>query len=191
MNRFIFNIIISLCLSFVSSCHSQSGKYKNYKTDLNEIMESHSYEKQKIKVIINKSAYKLTLMIDSMIIKEYPVVFGGNPIDDKRMEGDNCTPEGNFKMISKYAHEKWSKFIWINYPTEQSWIKHNTAKKNGEIPECAKIGGQIGIHGVPKGTDIMIDFKINWTLGCISMKNKDIHEIFPYINQTTGIIIHK
>jgi len=188
---FDFKILIIICIASISSCYSQNNRYINYKTDLNDIIELNNYNKEKISVLVDKSDYKLTLLLDTLIIKEYPVVFGGNPIDDKNMQGDECTPEGNFKMISKYPHKKWSKFIWIDYPNNQSWIKHNTAKNNGEIPKDAKIGGQIGIHGVPKGTDSMIDFKINWTLGCISMKNKDVNEIYPYINKTTKILIRK
>jgi len=55
----------------------------------------------------------------------------------------------------------------------------------------AHIGGEIGIHGVPHGMDFIIDMKYNWTLGCISMKNKDIDEIYPYITKATIIEIRK
>ena len=107
------------------------------------------------------------------------------------MLGDRCTPEGLFYMVSKYPHESWSKFIWINYPNEDSWEKHNQAKHEGIIPENAKIGGEIGIHGVPKGMSRLIDLRLNWTLGCISMKNNDVNEIYPYLSETTEIVIRK
>ena len=107
------------------------------------------------------------------------------------MQGDQCTPEGIFKVLSKYPHKSWSKFIWIDYPNAESWRKHNRAKQKGEIPKDAKIGGEIGIHGVPNGTDFLIDLKRNWTLGCIAMKNKDVNELYPYVKKNTLVTIQK
>ncbi|MBT3756536.1 MAG: L,D-transpeptidase, partial [Candidatus Cloacimonetes bacterium] len=50
-------------------------------------------------------------------------------------------------------------------------------------------GGEIGIHGVPAGYDNMIDEKYNWTLGCISLKNVDVNEIYKLIKVGTRIEI--
>ena len=176
---------------FITSCNAQNNKYRNYKSELSEIIKSYKTDDSKISVTIDKSDHKLSIKTDTMILKEYPVVFGENPVDDKLRQGDKCTPEGTFKMISKYPHKKWSKFIWINYPNDESWEKHNSAKRDGKIPGNSQIGGEIGIHGVPKGMDYLIDLKFNWTLGCISMKNKDVDEIFPYISESTVIEIKK
>ena len=33
-------------------------------------------------------------MVDSLDFNQYPIVPGGNPVDDKRMQGDQCAPEG-------------------------------------------------------------------------------------------------
>jgi murein L,D-transpeptidase YafK len=181
----------SIFLSILLSCNAQEKKQENDKLTLSEILENNDFSKKKLYVLIDKSDYKLYICIDSLIIKEYPVVFGKNTTCDKLMEGDHCTPEGKFTMISKYPHKSWSKFIWLNYPNEESWKKHTEAKKTGKIPANAKIGGEIGIHGVPDGMDFMIDAKYNWTLGCISMKNKDINELYPYITKTTIIEIRK
>jgi murein L,D-transpeptidase YafK len=145
----------------------------------------------KIKVIIDKSDYTLQVFTADTLVKTYPVVFGGNPVDDKLREGDQCTPEGTFHIFSKYPHKSWTKFIWIDYPTADSKKKHNQAKADGKIPKNARIGGEIGIHGVPNGNDFAIDKKINWTLGCISLKNADVDEIYPYFNKKTEIIIQK
>ena len=148
-------------------------------------------DKSKISVLIDKSDFRLYVRYNEIVLKEYPVVFGKNTTDDKLMQGDNCTPEGKFNIISKYPHKEWSKFIWINYPNDKSWKKHNAAKKEGRIPRNAQIGGEVGIHGVPKGMDFLIDAKFNWTLGCISLKNKDVDEIYPFITKNTLIEIRK
>lgn len=145
----------------------------------------------KISILIVKSDYQLHVYSADTIVKTYPVVLGGNPSDDKLRQGDQCTPEGTFKMRSKYPHKSWSKFIWINYPTQDSWRKHKQAKADGIISKDAKIGGEIGIHGVPKNTDYMIEKGMNWTLGCISLTNADINELYPFITDKTIITIQK
>ncbi|HHB52069.1 MAG TPA: hypothetical protein ENK75_03350, partial [Saprospiraceae bacterium] len=165
----------------------QPVSYKNKDIPLSNLLKKGT----SISIRIDKSDYQLHIYTSDTLVKSYPIVLGGNPIDDKLREGDQCTPEGNFKMRSKYPHKSWSKFIWINYPTADSWKKHNKAKKEGRIPKNASIGGQIGIHGVPQGTDYMINAGVNWTLGCISLTRKDINEIYPFVTRQTPINIQK
>lgn len=86
-------------------------------------------------------------------------------------------------------YKAWSKFICLDYPNKESFKKHQLAKLKNIIPKNAKIGGEVGIHGVPEGMDELIDKKINWTWGCISMKTKDINEIYPHIFIGMKIII--
>jgi len=183
-----------LCLViqiFILSCSGHAHDYKNYTKALSELIQTMEIQPSDLTLLIDKSDYKLTVLKDSFIIKEYPVVFGGNPTDDKLRQGDQCTPEGAFKMVSKYPHKNWSKFIWINYPTPDSWNKHHAAKANKTIPNSSEIGGEIGIHGVPHGCDYLIDNRQNWTLGCIALKNTDIEELYPFILETTMIRIVK
>lgn len=188
MRILLLNIICCLALS---SCGFNRNDYLNNELSLKKLIDSLAIKKSSLHVLIDKSDYKLYILSDTIIVKEYPVVFGDNPIDDKLRQGDQCTPEGTFCMVSKYPHKEWTKFIWINYPTNDSWMKHNKAKQDGTIAKDAKIGGEIGIHGVPKGMNKLIDLKYNWTLGCISLKNKDVNEIYPYITKTTKIVIRK
>lgn len=157
----------------------------NYNQPLSSLIDNDDI----IQVNISKSEYTLTIKKGSQIIKQYPVVFGKNAIDDKKMEGDYCTPEGQFNMRDKYPHRKWNKFIWLNYPTQDSYKKHKKAKNQGQIPENATVGSEIGIHGVPEGKNHWVDDFENWTWGCISMKNNDLDEIYPYISSSTPILI--
>lgn len=192
MHLSIKNLLIYLIMPVITmSCIANERDYKNYNKSLSEIISVNNIDVNNISILIDKSDYKLTILADSIIIKEYPVVFGGNSEDDKLMQGDQCTPEGSFKIISKYPHKNWTKFIWINYPNDDSRKKHQQAKDDGKIPKDANIGGEIGIHGVPDDMDMLIDLKQNWTLGCISLKNKDVDEIYPYINNNTIIFIQK
>jgi murein L,D-transpeptidase YafK len=163
----------------------------NYTSSLEEILDSMDILPGNLHIHIDKSDFTLSVMVDTAIIKQYPVVLGGNPVDDKLRQGDQCTPEGKFTVRDRYPHSEWSKFIWIDYPNEASWEKHRKAKEAGIIDISAGIGGEIGIHGVPGGTDRIIDLGMNWTLGCISLKNKDIDEIYRFVRKGTRVIIQK
>ena len=72
-------------------------------------------------------------------------------------------------------------YYWLDYPNHDSWSKHLQAKKSGKIKVSAYIGGEIGIHGVNPNADYLIDEGKNWTWGCISLKNKDVDEIYSLV----------
>ena len=163
----------------------------NYNRTISDILNSEIIDTSKTSILINKSQGTLVLYYDRKPIKSYPVVFGGNPTGDKLREGDLKTPEGIFQVRDLYPHPSWSKFIWLDYPNASSWRKHLNAKQQGIIPISATIGGEIGIHGVPSGSDRLIDRKKNWTLGCISLKNNDVDELYGAIQTGTTVEILK
>jgi len=154
-----------------------------------DIIQENNIRKGDLSILIDKSAYSLSVQHADTTLIVYPCVFGFNAIDDKAKEGDGCTPEGTFGIRSMYAHKSWSYFIWIDYPNAESWRRFKRRKASGEIENNATIGGEIGIHGVPDGSDSMIDSKTNWTLGCISLKNKHITDLYKSINNEVKVKI--
>src|SRR6476659_9644853 len=54
-----------------------------------------------ISIVMDKSDYELSVYDSKGWYATYPVVFGNNSLEDKKMEGDNNTPEGNFHIIGK------------------------------------------------------------------------------------------
>jgi murein L,D-transpeptidase YafK len=144
-----------------------------------------------VSIIIDKSDYELSVYDAKGWYATYPVVFGNNSLEDKKMEGDKNTPEGSFRIVSKRVHEKWNRFLAIDYPTAESWDKFKKRKERGEIPSSAGIGGSIGIHGTWPNEDFVIDKYKNWTLGCISMKNADVQEIYNFTPVGTKVVIRK
>src|SRR5437868_13382057 len=58
-------------------------------------------------IIIDKSDYELRVYDDQGWYATYPVVFGSNDLNDKYMEGDKRTPEGQFVVLLKKIHPKW------------------------------------------------------------------------------------
>jgi len=144
-----------------------------------------------IAIIIDKSDYELSVYDDKGWYATYPVVFGNNTLSDKKMEGDRNTPEGSFRIVSKRVHEKWCRFMAIDYPTQESREKFAQRKQRGEIPASARIGGSIGIHGTWPHEDFVVDRFKNWTEGCISMKNEDVKEIFAFTKTGAQVTIKK
>ena len=159
----------------------------NYDREIAAVLGIANPDKSKISILIEKSQYRLTVYYDGKPIKSYPAVLGGNPTGDKLQEGDRRTPEGLFKIRDLYPHQSWSKFLWIDYPTKASWRQHLQAKKEGRLDWRATIGGEVGIHGVPEGADDWIEQGQNWTLGCISLKNKDVDELYQVVQVGTVV----
>ena len=118
-------------------------------------------------------------------------MFGNKSLSDKMMEGDRNTPEGTFHIVSKRPHNKWNKFLAIDYPTKESWEKFNRRKAQGLIPRAAKIGGGIGLHGTWPNDNIVVDDYFNWTQGCVSLKNRDMDEVYTFLSPGTKVIIRK
>lgn len=144
-----------------------------------------------VSILIDKSDYTLSVYDDKGWYATYPVVFGNNSLDDKKMEGDKNTPEGTFRINSRRPHDKWYRFMGIDYPTKESWAKFKLRKQRGEIPASASIGGAIGIHGTWPHEDFVIDNYKNWTMGCISMKNSDVNELYSFTSPGTQVVIRK
>jgi murein L,D-transpeptidase YafK len=147
--------------------------------------------KDSVLLLVDKSDYVLQLWYRKRMLRAYKAVFGPNPLMNKRMEGDRCTPEGKFKIASKNPGSKYTKFMGLNYPTDSSQKQFNTLKASGTIPATARIGNSVGIHGIWPGGDDMIDMGIGWTDGCIALKNKDIEELFKAVGVGTQVVVRK
>jgi len=165
-----------------------SEQLLNYNQSLQQLLGD-NLERDKVSILIEKSKYRLTLFYNLEPIKSYPVVFGGSPTGDKFHEGDRKTPEGIYQIRDLYPHPSWSKFIWLDYPTPQSWREHFQAKLGGKINWLLPIGGEIGIHGVPSGSDSLIEERRNWTLGCISLTNNDVNDLYQFVSKGTVVEI--
>lgn len=140
-------------------------------------------------LLVKKLDRRLTVYRGVTPLKTYPVVLGGNPRPDKLCQGDQCTPEGVYRVVCKYNHPRWDKFILLDYPNTQNWVKFGRAKSRGQLPETARIGGDIGIHGT--ADPVMNLNREDWTLGCVSLLNQHIEEIYPMVNDDTLVVIKK
>jgi len=126
-------------------------------------------------VLVNKSEQKMYLLSQGERVKEYRVVFGGNPKGHKQQEGDQRTPEGKYVLDYKKADSAFHKAIHISYPNEQDKAK---AREKGVNP-----GGLIMIHGQKNGLGWLswLSQNFNWTDGCIAVTNEEMDEIWDLV----------
>lgn len=158
---------------------------------LTQPIDPDTLNRDSLLVVVSKSRFVLDVYYKRKKIRSYKVVFGPKPKENKMMKGDRCTPEGKFSVLNKHASARYDKFIQIDYPNDSSRVRFELLKKKGVIPATAEIGGDVGIHGIWKGGDEMIDMGVGWTDGCIAMKNKDIEELYSILDVGVKVFIRK
>ena len=164
---------------------------KSLRTGYRVAIRPDTINKDSVLVFVDKSRSCVQVFYKKRLVRNYRAVFGPNPKLDKRMEGDRCNPEGWFKITNKNPNSKYTKFMLLSYPTDSTRIKFNRLKDQGLIPKTARIGGDIGIHGIWKGGDDMIEMGVNWTDGCVALKNRDIEELYTFVGVGTRVYIKK
>jgi murein L,D-transpeptidase YafK len=140
-------------------------------------------------IIIDKSDYELKVYDDEGWYATYPIVFGSKDLSDKMKEGDKRTPTGEFKVVLKKIHPKWSYELLLDYPTGESVRRFNERKQKGIIPKTARIGDGIAIHATRPQEEWTIDNFYNWTDGCVSVKYSEMKDLYSYIPVGTPVSI--
>ena len=82
-----------------------------------------------VSIVIDKSDYELSVYDSKGWYATYPVVFGNNSLDDKKVAGDKQTPEGSFRIVNKRVHDKWDRYMGLDYPTQESWDRFRRRKE--------------------------------------------------------------
>ena len=142
---------------------------------------------------VEKRERRLIVYDDTEPIRSYPVVLGPEPEGAKLHEGDFRTPEGEYSIVAKYNHPRWSRFLLIDYPTPVNLQMHAWTKEAGLLPSNGQgvpgAGGQVGIHGT--SDEARNRRGENWTLGCISLFNRDVEELYTMVDVGTRVVIEK
>lgn len=159
------NIILCLLLLTLSAC---GPKLPERQIDL---------------VLVEKSKNQMHLMKRGKPIRTYHVALGKNPIGHKVEEGDQRTPEGRYTLNYKNTNSKFYKSINIDYPNARDITR---ARLRGVDP-----GDDIVIHGFPNelGNVTGPVEPLNWTQGCIAVRNHEMDEIFALVELDTPIEI--
>ena len=170
---------IGLLLVLITLLFTQSSFFGSY------------YSKSSYAIVIDKSDYELQVFDAEGWLISYPVVFGNDDLGDKLSKGDRKTPEGTFTIINKKIHGKWSRYMGIDYPTRESIDLFNSRMQMGALPANAQIGGDIGIHGTWPREEFAVDQYQNWTMGCISLKNEHVIQLYNLVPVGTRVTIRK
>ncbi len=166
---FVRKIIFCILFCFIFSAFS--------------ISSGQAVSEQADRVIVIKHKRVMLLTQNSSIIRTYKISLGKQPEGHKKFEGDQRTPEGTYTLDYRKLDSKFYKAIHISYPNEND---SRGAKNNGR-----SAGGQIMIHGLPKGYDDVgrVHRMFDWTDGCIAVSNDEMDEIWGLVADGTPIDI--
>lgn len=183
-------LTIAITLTTVMGCTSRTSVSPAPPSvpDTSAIVEEGASLGRWIKV--EKRERRLIVYEDTEPIRSYPIVLGPEPDGAKLHEGDFRTPEGEYSIVAKFPHPRWSRFLLIDYPTPVNRQIHAWTKEAGLLPSNGPgAGGQVGIHGTSdEGRNRRGE---NWTLGCVSLFNRDVEELYAMVDVGTRVVIEK
>jgi murein L,D-transpeptidase YafK len=135
------------------------------------------------RIVVEKSARKLTLLASDRALRTYDVSLGSAPVGHKLQEGDGRTPEGLYTIDFKNARSRFHLSLRVSYPEP---LDRDAARRRGAPP-----GGDIMIHGLPRGLGWLGPFHLlrDWTDGCIAVDNREIEEIWRLVEVGTVVEI--
>jgi murein L,D-transpeptidase YafK len=136
------------------------------------------------KILVLKSARKLQLLKDGVVLKTFPIALGANPVGPKRAGGDGKTPEGVYTIDGFQPHSRYHLALHISYPNATDRAQAEAAHRDP--------GGDIEIHGLPAWYNGPLNpnrFDKDWTHGCVSVGDRAIEEIYSAVSVGTPIEI--
>ena len=127
-------------------------------------------------ILVDKSARRLQLLRSGVVIRTYRVRLGDAPLGHKRQQGDERTPEGDYRISGRNPNSRFHLSLRVSYPDPADRAQ---ARRRGVDP-----GGDIMIHGAtPPGR------AGDWTDGCIAVTNAEMEEIWRRVPVGTPIHI--
>ena len=123
------------------------------------------------RIVVEKSARKLSVFRDGNRIKTYRIALGRRPLGAKQEEGDMKTPEGIYKIDSRNPQSSFHLALHVSYPSDED---DKRAAARG-----VSAGYDIMIHGIQNGRGWIGAFHrwSDWTAGCIAVTDEEIEEL--------------
>jgi murein L,D-transpeptidase YafK len=141
-------------------------------------------------IVVDKQCQTLSLYRFGQLTHTYHAVIGRES-GRKLYQGDKRTPSGLYMIIGKRPHDRWARFMLLDYPTQQDVRRYQENILGGGVPKLGAsypgVGGAIGIHGSDR--EIVTRLGINWTLGCIALFNEDVEELYTLVPVGTLVYI--
>ena len=183
-------LFTALCLSFAVTCQAAVVVTINGKpVDKNEVIQPHRSSQPARasapveKILVLKSARQLQLISNGKPIRTYRISLGKQPKGPKTREGDKRTPEGLYWVDWRKKSEKFNLAMHISYPNISDAAQ---ARREGVSP-----GSMIMIHGTPDTEENPENLfhTLDWTDGCIAMKNYEMREVWTLTKDGTMVEI--
>lgn len=127
---------------------------------------------------VYKAERRMDLLHGEEVLRSYDIGLGFAPEGHKEREGDGRTPEGLYFIDRQNPNSAYHLSLGISYPNEADRAH---AAALGVSP-----GGDIFIHGRgPRHFWARGD----WSVGCITVTDSEIEEIYSMVRLRTPILI--
>jgi len=136
-------------------------------------------------VVVRRSCRTVSVYQYGQWLRTYNHAAFGRVPGVKLYEGDRRTPNGLYRIVGKREHPRWSRFMLIDYPNLSDMDEHRRALDEGYA--VGGPGGEIGIHGTDKPD--FNELGIDWTLGCVSLMNSDVEDLYDLVPDGTLVLI--
>ena len=145
-------------------------------------------------VRVRKAAGTVELSCGGEVRSTFAATFGARPVGPKEREGDERTPEGSYRIVSKVQTPRFHRFLAIDYPNADD-------KRRARELGIKNLGGGIGLHGVEKK---LAPAARAWTRfahatglhrvwgptdGCVGMSNEDVDALWAAVPVGTRVVI--
>lgn len=127
---------------------------------------------------VHKTERRMELLHGDEVLRTYEIGLGFAPEGHKEREGDGRTPEGLYHIDRLNPNSAYHLSLGISYPNEAD---RAAAEALGVSP-----GGDIFIHG--RGSRNFFA-RGDWSVGCITVTDAEIEEIYSMVPVGTPILI--
>jgi murein L,D-transpeptidase YafK len=165
-----------------------------------------TYDAEKVSLLLSHSQHTLYVKKGRFIVKSYKVALGSGGAGGKIREGDGRTPVGQYRITEVRNSDRFHLFMRLNYPNITDAKRALTEKLitredyrtvldahvfGRQPPQNLILGGAIGIHGIGDETQekVKIHQNIDWTAGCIALRNDEVEDLSQYVSVGTEIHI--
>lgn len=136
-------------------------------------------------VLVKQSCRTVSVYRKGEWKRTYHGISFGRVNGDKEEEGDRKTPLGLYQIVGKRVHPRWERFLLLSYPNVRDREMHALALQEGRVSNGP--GGEIGIHGTDE--PVLNESRVDWTFGCISLRNADVREFYAMVPSGTLVLI--
>ncbi len=135
------------------------------------------------RILVEKSARRLSVFTGGKKLKSYRVALGRNPAGAKQEEGDMKTPEGLYTIDSRNPQSDYHLALHVSYPSDEDTARATERGVNA--------GFDIMIHGIRNGGGWIGAFHRmhDWTAGCVALTDEEIEELWRVTPDGTPIEI--